>query len=151
MVTRTSTHPDSVVRLSCGIGSALGTTAYVINRRGIERILNDDDRRGGYKRGVDGAIPDVMARLFPDTRYAANPAPFLRSPGTRSLVNPRLDELRTVLFRPAAVGTFQSVLVGTGLRTNDIMFGTIGALLTITVLSGWISVDAYNRIDGSII
>jgi hypothetical protein len=53
---------DHIVRLQCNADSVLGTTAYVISRSGLDALLAEH-RRAGY---VD-AIPNVMARLFPDS------------------------------------------------------------------------------------
>ena len=97
-VTKTPTNPN-VVQLTCGVGSALGTTAYLISSTALSTITAHHSIRGYY-----AAIPDVMAELFPSSRYAARPAPFLRTPDAPSLVNPRLDALRTSLFRPEVVG-----------------------------------------------
>jgi hypothetical protein len=46
------------------------------------------------------AIPNVMARLFPDSRFAAYPMPFHRAAAVKSLVNGQLDSLRALLFKP---------------------------------------------------
>ena len=51
-----------IVRLQCNADSVLGTTAYIISRSGLDTLLAEH-RRTGY---VD-AIPNLMARLFPDT------------------------------------------------------------------------------------
>ena len=44
--------------------------------------------------GYVDAIPNVMARLFPDSRFAAYPMPFHRAAAVKSLVNGQLDSLR---------------------------------------------------------
>ena len=64
----------SLVRLECNADSVLGTTAYLITRRGVEAVMAEH-RRAGY---VD-AVPNMMARLFPRTRYAAYPMVFHRA------------------------------------------------------------------------
>lgn len=130
---------DAVVQLSTGLGSALGTTAYVVNRGGIEALVKEDDRTDGY-RGA--AIPDVMAELFPESRYAAEPAPFLRAPTTASLVNPQLDDLRALLFQPPVVRAVQGLLSGTGFKSNDLLFAVVGALLGVAGVAGRVTVDA---------
>ena len=50
------TNTKDIVKLSCGIGSALGTTAYLINSSAIRTILNHDKQKGGFY----APIPDVM-------------------------------------------------------------------------------------------
>lgn len=131
------TDDESIVKLTCGIGSALGTTAYIINADGMERVVREDQERGYY-----AAIPDVMAKLFPETRYGAFPTPFLRAPNTNSLVNPQLDDLRALLFRPSIVSLAQRTLVLSGLSTNKILPLTVAALLIVTALAGNVSFKA---------
>lgn len=133
----TRTDSNGIVKLSCGVGSALGTTAYVINDEGMRKLVEHDNSRGFYS-----PIPDVMAELFPESRFAAFPAPFVRAPRTKSLVNPQLDDLRTLLFQPAVASQVQSILVVTGLSTNALLPITIVGLLASTALSGRSTVDA---------
>ena len=85
----------SLVRLECNADSVLGTTAYLITRRGVEAVMAEH-RRAGY---VD-AVPNMMARLFPRTRYAAYPMVFHRAANIKSLVNGQLDNLRAPIFLP---------------------------------------------------
>jgi len=122
-VTRTSSK--DVVKLSCGVGSALGTTAYIINTRAIKRLLQDDKENGGFY----APIPDVMAKLFPESRYASNPTMFVRAPNTRSLVNPQLDDLRSFLFQPSVAAFSQQLLLLSGMTTNMLLPITILLLL----------------------
>eukprot|EP00545_Synedropsis_sp_CCMP1620_P007441 CAMPEP_0119002896 /NCGR_PEP_ID=MMETSP1176-20130426/217_1 /TAXON_ID=265551 /ORGANISM="Synedropsis recta cf, Strain CCMP1620" /LENGTH=409 /DNA_ID=CAMNT_0006954433 /DNA_START=95 /DNA_END=1324 /DNA_ORIENTATION=+ len=132
---------DRLVKLNCGIGSALGTTAYIITEDAI-RILCQQHAAQSYY----AAIPDVMAELFPTTRYAAFPTPFLRAPQTKSLVNPQLDELRQVLFRPTITSFVQRILTMTGWSTNQLLPLTIGTLLAVSGISGKMSVEAMTSI-----
>jgi len=118
------TPNPNVVRLVSGVGSALGTTAYLISLDGIEAVLGEHDRRGYV-----APIPDVMAALFPESRYASFPAPFQRAAALPSLVNPQLDDLRSLLFRPAVSAAFEKVLVYSGLGTNTLFPIMIGGLL----------------------
>jgi len=133
----TRTDNEKIVQLSCGIGSALGTTAYIINEESMKRVLAQDDGLGYY-----APIPDVMAEIFPDTRYAAFPTPFVRAPKTKSLVNPQLDDLREILFQPVVTSQVQKVLAISGLSTNALLPTTIAALLLLTAISGKESIDA---------
>ena len=68
--------------------------------------------------GYVDAIPNVMARLFPDSRFAAYPMPFHRAAAVKSLVNGQLDSLRALLFKPEIYTWWERLLVGTGLSTN---------------------------------
>ena len=88
-------NQEHIVRLQCNADSVLGTTAYVISRSGLDTLLGEH-RRTGY---VD-AIPNMMARLFPRTRYAAYPMVFHRAANIKSLVNGQLDNLRALIFLP---------------------------------------------------
>ena len=67
------TGEEGVVSLTTTGQAALGTTCYVISKRGVDAILSHHDENG-YKM----PIPDLMALLFPESRYAANPMPFHR-------------------------------------------------------------------------
>ena len=87
-----------------------------------------EHRRAGY---VD-AIPNVMARLFPDSRFAAYPMPFHRAAAVKSLVNGQLDSLRALIFRPEIYTWWERLLVGTGLSTN-VLFPTLTLALTLAL------------------
>lgn len=104
---------EHIVRLQCNADSVLGTTAYVISRSGLDTLLAEH-RRTGY---VD-AIPNLMARLFPETRYAAYPMPLHRAAKVKSLVNGQLDSLRALIFQPQVYTQWEKLLVATGLSTN---------------------------------
>ncbi len=125
------TYSKGIVQLSCGVGSALGTTAYIINTKAIKRLLKDDNENNGFY----APIPDVMAKLFPDSRYATNPTIFVRAPNTKSLVNPQLDDLRSLLFQPFVVAFAQQLLIVTGLTTNVLLPITVVLLLMLSATS----------------
>lgn len=75
------TNDKNIVRLSTKSNqSALGTTAYIINNRAMKRIVDRDN-----ELGFTIPIPDTMAELFPETRYALNPTMFVRAPVIPSL------------------------------------------------------------------
>eukprot|EP00546_Thalassionema_frauenfeldii_P009498 CAMPEP_0178929338 /NCGR_PEP_ID=MMETSP0786-20121207/20517_1 /TAXON_ID=186022 /ORGANISM="Thalassionema frauenfeldii, Strain CCMP 1798" /LENGTH=353 /DNA_ID=CAMNT_0020605529 /DNA_START=262 /DNA_END=1323 /DNA_ORIENTATION=- len=136
-----STKSDRIVQLTTGIGSALGTTAYIINENAIRSLLRQDKEQSYY-----AAIPDVMAELFPDTRYAAFPTPFLRAPKTKSLVNPQLDDLREILFQPVVTSAVQIILTKTGMSTNQLLPITIVSLLSISSIAGKTAFDALSSL-----
>ncbi len=147
----TKTDNANIVKLSTGIGSALGTTAYIISESGIQQLLQEDAEKGYY-----AAIPDIMALKFPESRVSSYPTPFLRAPKTKSLVNPQLDDLRSVLFQPWCVSQFQAVLTTTGQSTNTIFFTTIATLLVASGVSLKGVFDAgyqlinYGHFDGNV-
>lgn len=136
-----STTTDRVVQLQTGIGSALGTTAYVINEKAIRALLRQDQEQSYY-----AAIPDVMAELFPNSRYAAFPTPFLRAPKTKSLVNPQLDDLREILFQPVVTSAVQNILTKTRISTNQLLPITIISLLSISSMAGKMCFDALSSL-----
>lgn len=121
---------EHIVRLKCNADSVLGTTAYIISRSGLDAVLAEH-RRTGY---VD-AIPNVMARLFPTSRYAAFPMPLHRAATVKSLVNGQLDNLRAMLFQPQVYTNWEKLLVGTGQSTN-IIFPSLCLFLFVGFLGG---------------
>ena len=135
------TDDPNMVKLSCGVGSALGTTAYIINESAMRQLIEEDEKRGYY-----AAIPDVMALRFPETRFASYPVPFLRAAKTPSLVNPQLDDLRSLLFQPGVVALTQSVLALSKLSSNNIFFATVASLLGISGVAGKITIDAGSQL-----
>lgn len=147
------TNDEKIVKLSTSNQqSALGTTAYIINTKAMKRIIEEDDKNG-YKV----SIPDAMADLFGESRYAMNPTVFVRAPATKSLVNPQLDDLRTILFRPTVVALVQQILVVTGLSTTVLLPIVILLLLLTSISSASSTVNAaleystYGTLDGPLL
>jgi len=125
------TDDERIVKLSTSNKqSALGTTAYIINSRAMKRIIEEDD-----KNGYTVSIPDMMADLFGQSRFALNPTLFIRAPATKSLVNPQLDDLRSILFRPSVVALVQQILVATGLSTTVLLPLVILVLVVTSIIS----------------
>jgi len=124
-------HSQHIVRLRCSPDSVLGTTAYIITRRGLDTLLQEH-ATNGY---VD-AIPNVMARLFADSRFAAFPMPFHRAASVKSLVNSQLDALRSLLFQPQVFTLWERLLVGSGKNTN-VLFPSLCLLLLLGALGGF--------------
>lgn len=120
-----------------GVGSALGTTAYIINGQAMKRLVAEDDARG-----FTVPIPDAMANLFGESRYASNPTIFVRAPSTKSLVNPQLDDLRSILFQPAVTLLAQQLLVTTRLSTNALLPLVVVILVVAAVASLATSIDS---------
>lgn len=147
------TDDKRIVKLSTSNQqSALGTTAYIINSKAMKRIVEEDDRKG-----YTVSIPDAMADLFGDSRYALNPTAFVRAPATKSLVNPQLDDLRSILFRPTVVSIVQQILVETGLSTTVLLPIVILLLILTSINSGSSTLHAaqeyltYGTLDGPLI
>lgn len=132
------TEDDRIVKVSTGgVGSALGTTAYIINSQAMKRLVAEDDARG-----FTVPIPDAMANLFGESRYASNPTIFVRAPSTKSLVNPQLDDLRSILFQPAVTLLAQQLLVTTRLSTNALLPLVVVILVVAAVASLATSIDS---------
>ncbi len=63
-----------VVKMIADSKASVGTSAYIISKSGVDRILKRH-KMSGYTE----AIPNIMAELFPDSRYAAYPMVFHRA------------------------------------------------------------------------
>ena len=95
-ITLTAVRALCVLRLVSGVGSALGTTSYVVSEQAIDAVLANHNGRSGAWRSK--AVPEVIAQVFPGTRYSTYPTPFLQVSATKSLVNPQLDYLWSLSF-----------------------------------------------------
>jgi hypothetical protein len=76
-------HPGIVQLFSTSNATAIGTSAYFISAQGVQKLLQYDVAQGGYVPGK--AIPNVMAEVFPDSRYALYPMLLHRSGKRRVL------------------------------------------------------------------
>lgn len=119
-----SGQSENVVQMYTDASSAVGTSAYIISKRGVDRML-ENNAVAGYQ----DAIPNVMSRLFPASRFAAYPMVFHRAGKTKSLVNPQLDDFRKVMFTPAMYTNWEKLMVGTGLQNNQLFPGLMITLL----------------------
>lgn len=135
------TSMDGVVGLTTGEQAALGTTAYIVSKKGVDEMM---EYHGKF--GYTIAIPDLMARLFPNSRFAANPMMFHRASKVKSLVNPQLDTLRELLFEPFFYTKMESIMVSTGLGTNSIFIGTVVSLIAISIQSGITTFGAISQL-----
>ena len=63
-----------IVQMIAKPGASVGTSSYIVSKSGTKRLLALD-RAQGYVE----AIPNVMAEIFPDTRYASYPMVFHRA------------------------------------------------------------------------
>jgi len=124
------TRDEHIVRLDCTPDSVLGTTAYIMTRSGLDALLAEHSRRG-YTDG--DAIPNVMARLFPNSRFAAFPMPFHRAANIKSLVNAQLDNLRAILFLPPFYTSWERLLVGSGQNTNVLFPALVSSFMLLAL------------------
>jgi hypothetical protein len=124
----------NVRKMYTDASSAVGTSAYIVSKRGVDAML-----RNHKSRGFTEAVPNVMSRLFPDSRYAAYPMVFHRAGKINSLVNPQLDDFRKVMFTPAMYTNWEKLMVGTGLQNNQLFPGLVITLL-FSVLAATLSV-----------
>jgi hypothetical protein len=99
---------NNVVQMFTDASSAVGTSAYVVSKRGVDRMLGNNE-----EHGYIDAVPNVMSRLFPESRYAAYPMVFHRAGKTKSLVNPQLDDFRKIVFTSEVVTLWEKLMVGT--------------------------------------
>ena len=126
-------YKRNIVQMLADSSSSVGTSAYGISKSGVEQILTYDE-----ENGFTEAIPNIMALLFPQTRYATYPMVFHRAAKVGSLVNPQLDAFRKVMFSPIMYTTWERLMVNTGLQNNQLFPGvTISLFLaTITAIVG---------------
>ena len=120
---------QNIVRMIADAGSSVGTSAYLISKSGVDAILKND-KEAGYVE----AIPNVMAHLFPSTRFACYPMVFHRAAKIGSLVNPQLDDFRKIMFSPVMYTTWERLMVSTGLQNNQLFPGLSISLLVLTGL-----------------
>jgi GR25 family glycosyltransferase involved in LPS biosynthesis len=141
----------NIVQMIAEKSAVVGTSAYVVSKTGVEKLLTYH-KNNGFRE----AIPNIMAELFPSTRFACYPMVFHRA-GTNflfyfiylylfsnnnaftilnigkvnSLVNPQLDSFRRVMFNPMMYTNWERLMVSTGLQNNQLFPG-----LTISLLIG---------------
>lgn len=128
----------NVVQMLSDPSSSVGTSAYVVSKSGVNAILLNHKKTGYVE-----AIPNVMARLFPSTRYAAYPMVFHRAAKVGSLVNPQLDDFRRIMFSPFMYTSWERLMVATGLQNNQ-LFPTLAISLLIATGAG-----IYGAVTGS--
>lgn len=137
---------QGIVKLLSGPQTSIGTSAYCISRKGLNAILSFH-RKHGYQ---NDAIPNLMAQLFPDSRYASYPMMFHRAAKVGSLVNPQLDDFRKIMFNPLIYTTWERLMVSTGMPTNK-LFPTILVSLVTSTLSFIMSAVSTSLEDGFIL
>lgn len=126
-VERTAPDVYGVVPIEKAPG--LGTTAYVISRRAMDRLLTIDAERGGYA-GVP--IDDLLAETFPATTFAAWPVLWHRGLAP-SFVNPGQGAFRNVMYDPRAIRLVERALVSTGISSSGLVCCLLSALAFWTV------------------
>jgi hypothetical protein len=134
----------SVVRMRADAQASVGTSAYVISRSGVDAFLAHH-----AAHGYTEAVPNVMATLFPATRFAAYPMPLHRAAGVGSLVNPQMDDFRKIMFAPAMVGVWERLMVATGLQNNQLFPGLVVGLLSVALAGVGVGVVGLGASAGS--
>lgn len=114
----------SVVQMQATAQASVGTSAYIISKSGVDRFLANH-----AQHGYTEAVPNIMAELFPTTRYAAYPMPLHRAAKVGSLVNPQMNDFRKVMFNPVLYGVWERLMVSTGLQNNQLFPGVLASLL----------------------
>ena len=94
------------------------------------------------QNGFQIAIPDLMAKLFPESRFGAFCMPFHRASKVRSLVNPQLDSLRELLFKPVFYTNWEKLAVSTGLSSNILFITLVASLIAVSSQSAKTTVEA---------
>mmetsp|Transcript_26727 Transcript_26727/g.25595 ORF Transcript_26727/g.25595 Transcript_26727/m.25595 type:complete len:392 (+) Transcript_26727:116-1291(+) len=128
-------NTENVVKMIAQSSASVGTSAYIISKSGVDTFLALDN-----DEGYTEAIPNIMARLYPDTRYAAYPMVFHRAAKIGSLVNPQLDDFRKIMFNPMMYTTWERLMVSTGLENNQLFPILLISLLVGSVLTVYTTV-----------
>ena len=132
---------SSVVQMFTQPESAVGTSAYIVGEAGAGKLLQHDKNAGGYTE----SIPTLMAKLFPNSRYAAYPMVFHRASKVGSLVNPQLDDFRRVMFSRNIYQTWERLMVTTGWG-NEKVLPVVLVTLTSSIL-GAIGLGLQSRFE----
>jgi GR25 family glycosyltransferase involved in LPS biosynthesis len=120
---------DHIIRMITKPESAVGTSAYLISKSGVDKIIRDANTNEEWN---GEAIPNVMAKLFPESRFAAYPMIFHRAAKVGSLVNPQLDDFRRVMFSRSMYTTWEKLMVSSGWGNEKILpmvGGSVGTAL----------------------
>ena len=125
---------ENVRKMYTDESSAVGTSAYIVSKKGVDAMLRNDE-----EFGFTEAVPNVMSRLFPESRYAAYPMVFHRAGKINSLVNPQLDDFHGIMFTPVMYTNWEKLMVSTGLQNNQLFPGLLITLL-FSVLAATVSV-----------
>eukprot|EP01038_Epipyxis_sp_PR26KG_P014984 gene14984-20157_t len=124
---------NNIVQMIADSSASVGTSAYIISKTGVKSLL-DYNKKNGFKE----AIPNIMAILFPSTRYASFPMIFHRAGKVGSIVNPQLDNFRRVMFNPNVYSNWEKLMVYSGLQNNQLFPGLVISLfigIMITLLN----------------
>jgi len=127
---KTGSVENNIVQLFSSPGTSVGTSAYLISKSGVDAVLAFH-RKNGYQ---NDAIPNIMALLFPESRFAPFPMVFHRAATVGSLVNPQLDDFRKIMFSPAIYTTWESLMVSTGWSTNK-LFPSVLVTFVVTFIA----------------
>jgi hypothetical protein len=134
----------NVVQMLSDPSSSVGTSAYVVSKAGVDSLLTLNKKQGYVE-----AIPNVMAKLFPASRYAAYPMVFHRAARVGSLVNPQLDDFRKIMFSPVVYTAWERLMISTGLQNNQ-LFPGLGITLLLSVAAGVYSTVSGANTEGGI-
>lgn len=122
---------DQIVQLISGPDAALGTSAYLISKSGILKLL-EFNRENGFI----SPIPNVIAKLFCVSRHGPYPMLFHRANKVASLVNPKFDDFRKVVFSPSVYSTWERLMCWSGMNNNQLFPTVCATILMSSVVSG---------------
>jgi len=126
------TVPDWYGPIKIEAPPGLGTTAYLVSRRAMERVVELDASLGFT--GLGGLpIDDLLARHFPATTFAAAPAPLHRGLA-RSLINEEQQAFRLVMYSPSIYRRVEQALIATGLSTGSLVQLFLAAMAAWTLV-----------------
>lgn len=135
------TAPDWYGLLQTKLPAGLGTTAYLISRRAMERLVAEDEAAGGYF-GV--AIDELLAQRFPETTYGAYPVVAHRGLAP-SFVNPGQEIFRRVMYDPQVFRPIEWFLVISGFSSSQLVWLL---LLFLALWTGLVTVPLMRLLGG---
>lgn len=111
------TAPDWYGPVNIMRAPGLGTTAYIITRKGMQEMLRLDQGFESFERPID----DLLAERFAESTFAMFPAPLHRGQ-TASLINPDQQLFRSIMYDERVFRNIESALVSTGLSSSQLVW-----------------------------
>lgn len=120
------TAPDWYGPVPIEKAPGLGTTAYLISREAMQKLV-DLDSKQGY---VGTPIDDLLTSSFPESTFAACPV-LLHRDGSESRINQGQGAFRAVMYNPSVFRFVERALVTTGLSSSALVW------LFLATMAGW--------------
>lgn len=135
---------NNIICLETTESSAFGTTAYIITQNAAKRFLND---LSNEHNELKMALPFLMNLTFTNDKFCLHPSLVMRDSTIKSIVNPNLDIMRSFFFKPAVLSTHQSILVYSGMQSDNLLLLSSAAMVGLMSLMITIMVKLYSSIE----